>query len=244
MAYFPQTLSDLQGYVANLVNDPSQQRYTLTLINQQLDIAQSRWNLECKICRMTDYIALTANTYKYALTNLTLTPMKFLRVTLKGVDLVKKSKDYFDMFSSSDWTTDQGTPQEYCIDINAAGPTIIVHPTPQGSDVTSYTNSVGVSAQNPLGIEYIAAHTPMSAASDTPFMINGVQNTLILPYVAGIGLDAAASILEPDPTKETVAKAHLYRSQANSYMSIVNQVYYDLEADEPMKMHGGRNWRY
>lgn len=243
--YFPQTLSDLQTYVSGLVNDPSNTRYTLTMINNQLDLAQTRWNIEAKICRWTDYIALTSNAYRYNLTgNLTLTLLTDLRVTLKGVSLTKKSKNYMDMFSAQDWTTAQGTPQEYCIDLNSNPPSFILHPTPQANDVTLYTNVVGISNQNPLGFEYLTPHQPMVNATDTPWTVNGVTNSLTPPYVAGLGLDAAAALLEPDPTAETVKKKDIYRSQANAYLSIIQQIYADLETDQPFKMHGGRNWRY
>jgi hypothetical protein len=245
MANFPLTLSDLQTYVGELVNDPSFTRYTTTLINSQLDLAQSRWNMEAKICRWTDYVALTANTYRYGLSSsLTLPIITDLRVTLKGIPLTKKSKDYFDMYSAIDWTTSQGTPQEYCIDLNSNPPSFILHPTPQANDVTSYSNAVGITSQNPLGIEYLTPHQQMSLTTDTPWTVNGVTNSLTPPYVAGLGLDVAASLLEPDPTPETKLKAGLYRSQANSYLSIVQQLYADLETSQPLRMQGGRNWRF
>jgi len=245
VAFFPQTLSDLQSYIGQLVNDPSNTRYSLAEINNYLDLAQNRWNLEAKICRQTDYSALIANVYRYNLTTIaTLPVMKILRVTIKGVDLLKKSKDYMDMYSSNDWTTSQGTPQEFAVDLNSAPPSLILHPTPQGGDVVLYTNNVGISGQNPLGFEYITPHTTMVNAGDTPFMVNGVTNSLILPYLAGLGIDVAASLLEPDPTQETILKAKGFRRQAEAYLSLVTQIYYDLEADEPFRMQGGRNWRY
>ncbi len=110
--------------------------------------------------------------------------------------------------------------------------------------MTTYTNNVGISGQNPLGIEYVTPHSTLVNPTDTPFTVNGNQNTLILPYLAGLGLDVAASLLEPDPTAETVKKAAMFRGQANAYLSIVVQIYSDLETDEPFRMQGGRNWRY
>ena len=246
--FYPQTKSDLEGYISNLINDPNNTRYSVALIDSMLDLAQNRWNMECKICRQTDYSALTANQYRYPLTGASqvasLPVIKILRVTIKGVDLIKKSKDYMDLFSANDWTTAQGTPQEYAVDLNSVPPSLILHPTPQGGDCTTYTNNVGITNQNPLGLEYVTPHQTLVNSTDTPFTVNGNANTLILPYLAGLGLDVAASILEPDPTQETVLKAKLFRSQANGYMSLVTQIFYDLEADEPFRMQGGRNWRY
>lgn len=249
MSYFPTTLSDLQGYVSGLVNDPTNVRYTTTLINSQLDLAQHRWNNEAKICRLTDYVALTANQYRYQIsTSLTLQPIQILRSTLRGVPLIVRSKYYMDQYSSIDWTTSLGTPQEIMIDLNSnntglsqTGPSIILHPTPQANDVTSYTNAVGITAQNPLCVEYCCPHTTMVNASDQPFTVNSTFiNTAMLPYLAGLGLDVAASLLEPDPTPETVQKAKLFRAQANSYLSLVVQMYQGLEEEIPFRMGGGR----
>src|SRR5579871_4277907 len=136
MSYFPTTLSDLQTYIGNLVNDPGNTRYTLTIINNYLDLAQHRWNNEAKICRLTDYVAATANVYRYQLSSsLTLQPIMILRVTWKGVPIIPRSKDYFDKYSTIDWTTTIGTPQEFAIDLNSnntglsqTGPSMIVHP--------------------------------------------------------------------------------------------------------------------
>jgi len=252
MSYYPTTLADLQAYISQLINDPTNTRYPLTQINSFLDLAQHRWNNEAKICRLTDYVALTANVYRYQLsTNLTLMPIQLLRVTLKGIPLIIRSKDYMDKYSQIDWTTTIGTPQEVMIDLNSnntglsqTGPSLILHPTPQAGDVTAYTNAVGISNQNPLGVEYLCPHTTMVNASDQPFTVNSVfTNTAILPYLAGLGLDVAASILEPDPTQETVAKARLFRAQANAYLSLVTQMYVGLEQDIPMRFGGGRTIR-
>lgn len=247
-----QTLADLQGYVSGLVNDPTNTRYTLPLINAQLDLCQHRWNNEAKICRLTDYVACTANIYRYQISsNLTLFPIQLLRVTWKGIPLNVRSKQYFDQYSAIDWTTTIGTPADICIDLNSnntsqsqTGPSLILHPVPQAGDVSVYTNGVGVLNENPLGIEYLCPHTTMVNPTDQPFTVNGVFiNQGMIPYLAGLGLDAAASIIEPDPTAETVAKAKIFRAQANGYLSLVVQMYQGLEEDIPGRMGGGRAWK-
>jgi hypothetical protein len=252
MSTFPTTLSDLESYIANLVNDPTMSRYTKTLIDNQLDLAQHRWNMEAKICRITDYVACTANVYRYQLSsNLTLMPIQLLRATWKGVPLIVRSKDYFDKYSTIDWTTTIGTPQEVAIDLNSnnsglsqTGPSLILHPVPQAGDVTTYTNAVGITNQNPLGMEYLCPHTPLVNPTDQPFTVNSTFiNTAMNPFLAGLGLDVSASLLEPDPTAETVAKAKIFRSQANAYLSLVVQMYAGLEEDAPLRFGGGRTVR-
>lgn len=264
MSYFPTTLADLQNYISGLINDPTNTRYPLTLINSYIDLAQHRWNMEAKICRWTDFVLLIANQYRYSLgaanINSTLfNPIQILRVTFKGIPLIIRSKDYFDKYSQIDWTTTTGTPQEFCIDLNSFWntgggnitnyyPSFILHPTPQANDVTLYSNGVGVTNQNPLCIEYLVPHQQMSNPTDLPFQVNDINNlpfinNLVIPFLAGLGLDVAASILEPDPTQETVSKAKIFRGQANAYLSLVVQMYQGLEEDAPLRFGGGRTVR-
>lgn len=248
-----QTLADLQSYVSNLINDPTNTRYGLPLINSQLDLCQHRWNSEVKIVRYTDGFTLYANMYRYNTNLFTFTPIQILRVTMKGVPLNIRSKSYFDKYSASDWTATDGTPTDFVMDLNSFGllsdnqqyqyPTFILHPTPQANDATLYSNGNGVANQLPLQIEYLCPHNVMVNPTDTPFSIGTIPNKLIIPYLAGLGLDAAASILEPDPTAETVKKAQIFRAQANGYLSLVVQMYQGLEEDTPGRMAGGRSWQ-
>lgn len=247
-----QTLADLRSYVSGLVNDPTNTRYTLPLIDAQLDLCQHRWNNEAKICRLTDYVTCTEFQGRYpVIGNLTLFPIQLLRVTWKGIGLNVRSKQYFDQYSSIDWTTTTGTPGDFCIDLNSnntsqgqTGPSFILHPVPTSGDVTPYSNNVGILNENPLGIEYLCPHTTMVNPGDQPFTVNGVFiNQAMIPYLAGLGLDAAASILEPDPTAETIKKAQIFRAQANGYLSLVVQMYQGLEEDTPGRMVGGRAWK-
>lgn len=232
VAPFPQTLSDLQSYISNQINDPTNSRYSLTLINQQLDIAQNLWNMEALICRAIVTLTTVAGTQTYAISTLTGTIIKPLRVTHKGIALRRRSKYYFDLFSAIDWTTDQGTPKDFYFDISNAVPNIGLHPTPQSND-----------AGTNLAVEYLLAHQQMVNPTDTPFASPALTtNSLISPYIYGLGLECAAAILEPDPTPETVKKAAVFRAQANAVRSQVVQLYQDLEWDEPLKMYGGRSW--
>lgn len=252
MSYFPTTLSDLQSYVSGLINDPTNMRYPLALINSQLDLAQFRWNLEAKICRYSDSILPVANQYRYFFTDFfTLRPIQILRVTLKGIPLNIRSKEYFDRYSSIDWTTTTGTPTDTMIDLNSlpavVGPmgSLILYPTPMSNDAQFYTNAVGITNKPPLVVEYLCPHYQMTQPTDTPFASaggTGWTNQLMIPFLAGLGLDVAASILEPDPTPETVSKAKIFRAQANTYLSLVVQMYQGLEEDVPGRMNGGRSW--
>lgn len=231
MAVYPSTLADLQGLISNLVNDPANTRYSLTEINQFLDTVQDRWNYEANICKTAQTLTTVGGTSAYALSTLTGNALKIFRVAHKGIALTQRSKAYFDQYTAYDWTGDTGTPKDFCVDMTLTSPSIILRPNPT-------TNDAGAN----LLVEYLVRHTQMVNPTDTPFNINGTANTLIQPYVYGIGLEVAAEILEPDPTKETVMKATTFRKQAERVLSNVIQIYTDFDAELPFRMRGGRNW--
>jgi hypothetical protein len=91
-----------------------------------------------------------------------------------------------------------------------------------------------------LSVEYLARHTPMVNPTDTPFTLGTTQNTLIGPYLDGIAMEVAGSILQHDPTQETLIKSKNFLNEAKEYMSQVVSIYQRLEEDEPWHMRGGR----
>ena len=229
---YPANLADLQALASDHLNDPGNTRYTLATINSHFDIAQDRWNRMAHICRNTVILTSVTNQGNYAITGLTGTPLEILRVTHKGVELTKRSKSYFDRYSADDWTTHQGTPTDFVIDINSNPVNIVLFPVPQGNDAGAN-----------LSVEYVLRHDPMVNSSDTPFTAQGVANLLMLPFAAGLAIEVAADILEHDPTPETVKKAAYFRKDANDVLSDVISFYDRLETDEPLRMAGGRTWR-
>lgn len=231
---FPANLGDLQTMMGNLLNDPSNTRYSTTEINQYLDLAQDRWNREARICRFATTLTVVAGTNTYLLSTLTgSTPLEIKRVCHKGIPLIKRSKDYFDMYSDIDWTTTTGTPTQYIVDLSTGTPQIILYPVPQANDAGQY-----------LLVEYTLRHDPMANSSDTPFTAASTVNTLALPYAGGLAYEAAAGILEGDPTPETVKKVNSYRTMANQILSQIVQWYDRLDSDEPWRFAGGRNWHH
>jgi len=226
---FPANLADLQTLISDHLNDPTNTRYTLTEINQHLDIAQDHWNREVRICRMSDMVTVVAGQYNYPISLLTATPLEFIRVTHKGIDLTKRSKDYFDMFTSYDWRTASGTPTDYYIDLVQSAPYIGLRLCPSSNDAGPY-----------LVVEYLGRHTPMVNSTDTPFTVNGVQNTLIMPFLNGLAMEVASDILKHDPTPETVQKAKTFSDEANKTLSQVVSIYQRLEEDEPWHMRSTR----
>jgi hypothetical protein len=230
-------LSDLELLVGQLTNDPSQTRYAKTDVDTELDNTQTQWNAEIKIIKETTSQTLTAGMRQYDLTTLPgwflTAPIAFPRATHKGLKLTKRSKSYFDLYSKGyDWTQAIGTPTDFIIEAtDSSNLYLTVYPTPQSGDVDA-----------PVVVEAIMAHTPMSAATDVPFLYGVVSNYLLRPYDFYLAYSAAARLLARDPSPENQARAGQYLVIAGQGKDLLINVFKQLEADEPLRMSGGRQW--
>lgn len=226
-------LSDLQSLVGSLASDPNHDRYALADINTELDNAQNQWNEEIKIIKETTTLTTVAGQRQYALSLISGTPLAFSRATFRGLDITKRSKAYFDLYGA-DWTLDQGTPSEYCIEgTDPSNLFITVHPTPQGNDAGAY-----------LVIEAIIAHTPMSAPTDVPFLLGTASNFLLRPYDFYLAYNVAARLLARFPSAENNGRSEQYLKISAEGKANLVQVFKALETEEPKRMSGGRYWRY
>jgi len=220
--------SALHTFIGNLTNDPNHDRYTTAMINVELDNVQNRWNVTAGMIKDTVTLTVVDGTREYDLSTLTGTPIRFLRVAHKGLDLKKKDKTWFDLYTDEDWTTLTGTPKRYYIE--AEDPDvqqIVLQPIPQGADAGAN-----------LVVEYIKQHTAMASDSSEPW--NG--NTFLRPYHPGLGKEVAAELLSRDPSDENIAKAQAFYVGANGILQEVINYYEALEAEEPPRMTGGRYW--
>lgn len=226
------TYLDLTNLIGNLTNDPNHDRYTVTDIPIELDNTMDDWNITAKILKGTTTVTILNGTRQYALSGLTGTPISFPRVTHKGVPLDKRSKQWLDLYSGTDWTVETGSPREFVIEgTDPTVPYITLHPTPTGNDAGAN-----------LVVEYIKKHTTMVASSDTPFMSGTTVNYLLRPYDWGVGYDTAARLLLRDPSPINSQKAANYAGIARNVLNEVIQVFKALEAEEPKRISGGRYW--
>jgi len=234
------TLLDLQSLIADLTNDPNHDRYSLAQMNTELDVTQNQWNVEAKIIKDTATITTVAGTRQYVIsTSLGGVPISFPRATHKGIPLAKRDKAYFDLYAGSgvDWTTLNGTPTDFLIEAtDPAIQYITLFPNPGSGDVGAN-----------LVIEFVLAHTPMSASSDTPF--NASPETA--PYHFGLAYSVAARLLLRDPNAQNAAKVEPYRSVSDRALADLITVFKALEKSEPLRLRSnyvpvGRqvsNWR-
>lgn len=225
-------LVDLQTLAASLLNDPTNTRYSLADISQEIDNTIGQWNAEVKIIKQTTTIAAVLNQRQYALTLITGTPVSFPRVTFKGIDMKKRSKAYFDLYTSYNWEAVIGTPMEYFVEAtDPASLYLTVYPIPQSGDVGG--NFV---------VECIIAHTPMSASTDVPFMSGTASNYLLRPYDFYIAYSAAGRLIARDPTPENIQRQIAYQKIGHTGKDLLIGIFKELESEEPRRMQGGRQW--
>lgn len=229
-------LSTLQSFIGSLTNDPGHDRYSLSDINAELDNTQDFWNVSAKIIKDTVTITTVGGTRQYDLSGLTGTPIAFTRVTHKGIDLLKKDKSWFDLYSSYDWSVDTGTPKYYYIEVSDPDSQYIdVYPIPAGADAGAN-----------LVLEYVKRHTPMSASTDMPFN----SNSMLVPYHHGVGYDVAFRLLMRDPSTENSHKMYGadgkggYKKMSEDVLSQVVDTFKAMEREEPMRLRGGKRWGY
>lgn len=232
-------LSDLQTQVGVLTNDPNNTRYALADVTQELNNTQRQWNAEIKIIKTTTTIAIVAGNRQYSLQLLTGTPISFPRVTQNGRDLKKRSKSYFDLYTSYDWTLINGTPTDFFIEAT----------DPQGLFVTVYPNPTGNDVPTNLVVEAVVDTTDMALAADTPYtspystqQAAIPSNYLCRPYDFYIAYSAAARLLARDPSPENSGRASQYLTIASEGKDLLINVFKQLEASEPLRMQGGRQW--
>lgn len=156
-------------------------------------------------------------------------PIAFRRVTHKGIDLQKKSKAWFDLYASDDWSDDTGTPTSFYIDTDGDAFNLVVYPIPQSNDAGAN-----------LVVEYVKLHTAMASASDSPF--NSI--TYLSPYHYGLAYECASWLLTRDPDPANAIKIDRFQKIATNVLADVIQVFKSLEKEEPMRLAGGRFWKH
>lgn len=221
--------SELLVLIGDLLNDPNHERYTSNHIYTELDNSQRKWNTHAKILKDTATISAVTGTRQYALSNLTGTPIAFTRATFDNIEMDKVDKNWFDLYSSGDWTEDVGTPNRYFIEaLDPDVQYINVHPTP--SDTENGESIV---------VEYVKDHTPMASDSDEPFN----ASPLMVPYHWGLAYDVASRLLARDPSPENAIRSSTYFKISTGVLNDVQEVFKALEKEEPPRLRGGRYWR-
>lgn len=213
-----------------MVNDPNHDRYSTSQIDTQLDIVQNRWNVDGGILVDTVPISVIDGLSVYSISVLGGIVIDYRRVTHNGIELTKRSKAWFDLYASHDWSNDVGTPTDFYIETTGISFEIVLYPKPTSADAGT----------NNLVVEFVKQHTTMATGTDEPF-----DN---IPYLGayhyGIAYHAASNLLSQDPDPVNAAKAARYLKLGDIAYADLLQHYKQFDKDEPLRLSGGRYWKY
>lgn len=222
------TLSDLYTLIGDLCNDPNHDKYSTSQIDTVLMNAMDEWNMEAAILKDAVTLTVVDGQTEYAISGLTGTPIRFDRVTHKGIELSRRDKAWFDLYASDDWTDDVGTPTQYYINVSDPDEqNILLYPVPQAADAGAN-----------LVVEYVKRQDTLTGLTDVPF--NG--NTLLYPYHHGLAYRTSAHLLLRDPSQENLVKSSGYLRTSNNILGHVIEVFKSAEKEAPLRLRGGRYW--
>ncbi len=165
---------ELRTLIGNLVEDPSQTRFTAAKYNDAIEKAQQQFALDSKALYKDFPITMVARTGGYSL------PTDFMyekMVTLNGVELSPITKAELQRRKgSSAWSSDTGTPKWFIVDPDEAKKTITLYPIPDSTDA---------------GTAIVLTYYPVPATltADTSVPLN--SSALMVQYHIGIAGYAA-----------------------------------------------------
>jgi len=148
------------------------------------------------------------------------------RMAHKGLELRRISKFELDRYTGQDWTDDKGTPKFYYVDLDPNNKKYYLYPIPQGEDAGAN-----------VAVEYIKLPPALSSDSSTPF--DG--HTLMVAYHDALAYKAAATLLDIQPTQESIVMAQRYEKRFDELVSHCIETFKALSATQPIRMRGGRN---
>lgn len=218
--------SDIRTFARLWVNDPNGTRYSDSIVNNAINIANERFAVDSKSLFKDATTTITVDDGTYSL------PSDFMwekEVEYDGKPL-EAAKRYTIRNSSSDddWTDDKGAPTNYIIDPEENRKEIRLYPIPDSSQTgKSFT------------LVYFAKPSDLTADSSIP--LNG--DTYLYRFHMGVAAFAAWMLMGYETaTPETEAKMNrmwnLYRYYVDEALDT-----YDNTVNEKMNMRGGRNYR-
>jgi len=216
-------LGTIKTFMGRLLSDTRSTRWTAAIKLDAINRAQDRFVLDTRCLKDVKLDSAVADTYEYDL------PTDILhieRVVHKGLELIRKSKNYIDSQSSSDWSDDIGTPKYYYADLDPDNKYIRVYPIPQAGDAGA----------NNIEIDYIKDPADLSADSDTPLN----SHSLLAIYHPAIAYKAAYELLGMSVSAQNIEKMNRFDYEYNKLVDHCINTWKDNEESTPLRMAGGR----
>lgn len=225
------TLTGLQTEIARKLNDTDNARWTTAILLDRINHIIRDIVLRTKCLRDVGQSSIVSGTAEYALPT---GYLDMIAVTLNGIDLQYRDKNELNLLSNSDWTTLNGTPKSYYVDIDPDNSKIGMFPNPQAGDVGT----------NNLKMYYVRAPVDLSAATDIPFNIGtATTSNLLVAHHYTIVYGATAMCLEDnivDPS--TKIKHDQFMMEYERGLAKIADIF-NNPSDRMMTMAGGRFWK-
>jgi len=207
-----------------LIGDPSNQRFTTSQLQAEIQRWQEQFVLDTKCLVDVDTDSIVAGTRSY---DLPTDILDTVRVAVNGIKLERTSKYDLDVLNNQDWSSFTGTPTKYYIDLDPNNKKIIFDRTPQSGDAGT----------NNLIQEYIKLPPALSSDSDVP--LDG--HTLLGAYHDAIAYGAAASLLNIQPDQAALVMAGQYEKKYMKSVDHCIENFKNLGNPSPINIYRGRN---
>ncbi len=212
--------------VGQLAGDPSNQRWSSSVVQAKLEKAQEKFVLATRcLIDVATPTTLVADQAEYSLpTDL----MDVLRVSHNGKRLTRTSKFDLDFYVPQDWSDDKGSPFKYYVDLDPNNKKIGIYPLPQSAD-TAYS----------LGIEYLKMPPALSSDSAVPLD----SHTLLTPYHDALAYWSARELLKEDPSESNLVRMKTYKDSYDELVTECIETFRRLGEATPWRMRGGRYFK-
>lgn len=152
--------------------------------------------------------------------------MDVFRVAHKGIKLESISEYELDILSNSDWSTTNGTPKKYYVDLDPNNKKIHLYPIPGAGDLGAN-----------LIIEYLKIPPTLTGDSSVPF--DG--HTLLAPYNDALAYWSAASLLGINPDAQAIASIQKYLIEYDRLVTKCIDNFKSMGEQRPINIYRGRN---
>ena len=218
------TRSELVTRVAQLIGDPSNQRFTTTELQNEIQKWQEQFVLDTKCLIDVDTDSIIADQASY---DLPTDILDTVRIAVNGLKIERTSEYDLDVLYNQDWSDDEGTPRKYYIDLDPNNKKIVFYPIPQAGDVGT----------NNIVHEYIKLPPALSSDSSVPLD----SHTLLAAYHDAIAYGAAGSLLNIQPDQAALIMIGQYERKYVKYVDECKENFKNLGNESPMNIYKGRN---
>jgi hypothetical protein len=205
-----------------LIDDPSGDRFTDSQVQDEIQKAQEWFVLDTRC--LTDNVTDTSVADQAAY-DLQSDVLDIKRIAHKGLELKRISKFELDRYTGQDWSDDSGTPKYYYVDLDPNNKKYYLYPIPKGEDAGAN-----------LAVEYIKIPPTLSSGSSVPLD----SHTLLSPYHDALAYKSASSLLDINPSQETIVKSQRYEKKYSDLVAHCIETFKALSITQPVRMRGGR----